>query len=289
MRRRLPITLLLLSVACGLGAESAAAIEMPTYGRAFCKGTTLRDYQRPLDALPAVDHPPEQLPFGPRNLNLYQSAWSRVIVGKGGFGYGFFDETYRERTLHLNWDVSARVSRIDSSGLPLATIAERRIQLGDVTEPDEIDLWLKVPAGPALYRYDLEFRDSRTGAVLGAYSEYTRVVRRSFHAGIAVNRGSFRPGQDAFARIENRGTEAVEFGVAYEVRRFAAGHWGRNLLSNRAWPAVLIGMGGGGSGWCMRYRIPPDAEPGRYRFVKGLGAADGKHGGARTAVFRVLR
>jgi hypothetical protein len=288
MRLRLPIALLFLSLACGVGAGSAAAIEMPTYGRAFCKGTTLHDYQQPLDALPAVDHPPEQLPFGPRNLNLYQSAWSRVIVGKGGFGYGFFDETYRERTLHLNWDVSARVSRIDSSGLPLATIAERTLRLGDVTEPDEIDHWLKVPAGPALYRYDLEFHDSRTGVALGTYSEYMRVVRRSFHAGIAVNRKSFRPGQDAFARVENRGSEAVEFGVAYEVQRFAAGHWGRDLLGNRGWPAVLIGMGGGFAASCMRYRIPRDAKPGRYRFVKSLGAADGKHGGTRTAVFRVL-
>lgn len=287
MRRSVPaLVSLLLTLAAG--AAPARAIEMPTFGKAWCKGTLLHDYQRPLKELPPVQSPPEQLPFGPRNLSLYQTSFSRVIVGRGGFGYGFFDETYRDRTLRLNWEITARVSRVDSNGKLGQTLHQRAVRVGETKQEDEIDLWLGVPPGPALYRYDLEFHDLESGALLGSYSEYMRVVRRTFHAGIAVNRKTFQPGQDAFARVENRGTEPVEFGVEYGVQRFEHGHWGRDLIAGRAWPLVGIGMFGGFAGWCSRYQIPPDAPPGRYRFVKGLGSADRKQGGVRAAVFRVL-
>jgi hypothetical protein len=286
MRRSSVLVLLFLCLVAG--AAPARAIEMQTFGKAWCKGKLLHDYQRPLKELPPVQSPPEQLPFGPRNLNLYQTSFSRVIVGRGGFGYGFFDETYRDRTLRLNWEITARVSRVDSGGELLRTLRQRTVQVGETKKEDEIDLWLGVPPGPALYRYDLEFHDLESGALLSSYSEYLRVVRRTFHAGIAVNHKTFHPGQDAFARIENRGTEWVEFGVDYGVQRFEHGHWGPDLLTGQAWPLVAIDMSGGAAGWCSRYRIPPDAKPGRYRFFKGLGSADRKQGGVRTAVFRVL-
>jgi hypothetical protein len=286
MRRLSTVLVALLAILCARTIP-ASAIEMPTFGKSWCKGTSVHDYRGPLNALPPVQHPPEQLPFGPPKLNLYSTAFSPVIVGEGGFGYGFFDETYRDRTLHLNWELTARVSRISSRGETLRTVRSRTVRVTDTSNPDEIDLWLRVPADPALYRYDLEFHDLQSGELLGTYSEYLRVVRRTFHARIAVNHKAFHPGQDAFARIENRGSEWVEFGVSYDVQRFEGGHWGPSLLGERTWPAVAIVMSGGGSGFCMRYRIPPDAHPGRYRFTKGLGSLDRKQGGVRTAVFRV--
>lgn len=286
MRRAFVLVPLLLTWA--LLASPAQAIEMPTYGKEWCKGTVLHDYQRPLKELPPVEQPPEQLPFGPRNLNLYATALSRVEVGRGGLGYSFFDETFRNRTLHLNWEITARISRIDRAGNLVQTLHQRTVQVGTTNKEDEIDLWLGTPRGPALYRYDLEFRDLESGTLLGSYSEYLRVVRRTFHAGIAVDRRTFHPGQSAFARVENRGTEAVEFGLEYRVQHFEHGHWGPDLIAGRAWPLVGIGMFGGYAAWCSRYQIPPDAPLGRYRFVKGLGSADRKQGGIRTAVFRVL-
>lgn len=288
MPRLISILASLLAILC-VGAAQASAIAMPTFGQPWCKGTSVHNYRAPLEALPPVSHPPEQLPFGPRKLNLYSTSFSPVIVGEGGFGYGFFDETYRDRTLYLNWEVTVRVSRIDSRGEVVRTSRTRVVRLTDVSNPDEIDLWLKVPADPALYRYDLEFHDLQSGELLGGYSEYLRVVHRTFHARIAVDHKMFHPGQEAFARIENRGSEGVGFGVAYDVQRFEDGHWGRSLLGKPVWPAVEIFMGGGGSGFCMPYRIPFDAPPGRYRFAKALGSADGRHGGLRTAVFTVRR
>lgn len=289
MQRFLLAFLTGLCLACGLGASPAAAIEMPTYGRAFCRGTTLHDYDGVLEHMPPVRHVPENedLPFGPRNMSIYQSAISHLIVGRGGFGYGFFDDTYgRRKQVRLDWDVMTRLWRIDRHGTPLQQVGGEEQHLGVVAEIDELSFWLDTPPGPSLYRYDIEFRDHGSGRLLGSYSEYLRVVVPTFHAGIAVNRRRFEAGQEAFARVENRGTSWLEFGLAYSVQRFEGGRWASQPLGSGVWPAIGLFMGGGSSGWCMRYRIPPDAAPGWYRFVKGLGFPG--HGGRQArAAFRV--
>jgi hypothetical protein len=288
MRRLSTLLVALLAIACAC-AVPVSAVEMPTFGKAWCKGSPVRDYRAPLDALPTVQHPPEQLPFGPRNLNLYARSFSPVIVGEGGFGYGFFDETYRNRTLRLNWEMTARISRVNNRGEVLRMVKKRTLRLEEVSHPDEIDLWLKVPAGPALYRYDLEFHDLQSGELLGSYSEYLRVVRRGFHARIAVNRRTFRPGQTAYARVENPGTEGVFFGVDYDVQRFESGRWVHDPAGpSGGWILIGLTMGGGGSGWCMQFHIPTLADAGWYRFIKDLAPASRfRHEHLYTAAFRV--
>lgn len=288
MRRPTTVLVALLAVFCAC-AVSARGSVMPTFGKSWCKGTPVRDYQAPLKALPPVRRAPEQLPFGPYKLNLYSTGFP-VIVGKGGFGYGFFDETYRDRVLHLNWEVSARVSRVDRRGEQIRVVKTRTLRLADVPDPaEEIDLWLGVPSGAALYRYDLEFHDLQSGELLGSYSEYLRVVHRTFHARIAVNHPTFRPGQTAYARVENPGTEGIFFGVDYDVQRFDSGRWVHDPAGpSGGWILIGLTMGSGGSGWCMRFHVPANAEPGWYRFVKDLAPASRfRHERMYTAAFRV--
>lgn len=289
MRRSLSIIALLLLLTLGAAAP-AQAVEMQDYGRAFCDGTPVHDYEAPLDRLPPVRRVPleEDLPFGPRNLSIYQVGFSRVIVGKGGFGYRFFDETYGRRDeVRLNWDVSTAVWRLDRRGNALRRVAAKDHHPGIVSEVDEeLDFVLDTPGRPGLYRYDIEFRDDGTGEVLGSYSEYLRVVKPTFHAGIAVNRRHVRPGQRVFARIENPGTSWVEFGLAYAVEKFEGGRWVEQDLGVDGWLLPLIAMGSGQSGWCMPYRVPRDASPGRYRFVKELGLG-GRRDKRAVAFFRV--
>jgi len=274
MRRVLSIAAFLL-LTLGV-AETAQGVEMHTYGHPFCQGAKVRDYEAPLDGLPAIRHVrlDEDLPFGPRNMSIYQSALSRVIVGKGGFGYRFFDDTYGIRKkVDLDWDVKTSLSRIDRRGEVLREVASQDQYFGVVTEIGEMSFWLDAPPGPALHRYDIEFRDHGSGVVLGSYSEYLRVVRPTFHAGIAVNRDQVRPGQKVFARVENHGTSWISFGLAYEVQRREGGRWVEQDLGVDGWLLPLILMSGGSSGWCMPYLVPVDAAPGRYRFVKDLGFA----------------
>ncbi len=272
--------------------KPVAAVEMHTYGKSFCAGASIHDYGRALDLMPPVHRPPVsgQLPFGPRNLFLYQSARSRVIVGRGGFGYAFFDETYGRRPrVDLQWDVTATLSEVDRRGRALRGVDSESQYLGVVSRIDELGFWLDTPPGPALYRYDLEFRDHGTGEILGSYSEYLRVVEPSFHVRLATNRDAYLQGQTAYARVENAGTQSASFGLGFNVQRLAPGGWVPDHLSpSGAVPAVGLVMGGGGSGWCMRLKIPRDQRPGRYRFVRSIGSEDGRHGGARRAEFRVL-
>jgi hypothetical protein len=288
MRRFLliPVFLLLFAV----GAASAQAVEMHTFGRPFCKGVMLRDYEAPLDRLPPVRHVrlEEDLPFGPRNMSIYQSAFSRVVVGKGGFGYRFFDETYgrREKAVRLDWSVGTSLSRIDHRGRVLRRVGSEEQILGVVREIGELSFWLDTPGRPGLYRYDIEFRDQGSGEVLGSYSEYLRVVKPTYRAGIAVNQRHARPGQRVFARIENRGTSWIEFGLPYEVQRFEDGRWVEQDLGVDGWLLPLLVMPGGQTGWCMPYRVPAEAAPGWYRFVKGIGFG-GRRGKVATAAFRV--
>lgn len=276
----------------------AGAIEMKTYGKPFCKGQKVHDYERILDRMPPVRRPPleRDLPFGPRNMSIYQSALSRVVVGRGGFGYAFFDETFGIRKeVRLFWDVTATLSRIDRRGRILRQIASTSQSFGVVQQIDDLSFWLDAPQGPALHRYDIEFRSSRSGDLLGRYSEYLRVVKPRFRVGIAIHRKILRPGGLALARVENRGTVWSSFGLPYSVQRYEEGSWtGVPLFVQKpgepqlVWPLIGIFMEGGQTGWCMSYRVPADAEPGRYRFVKSIGR-DLRGGRRYTAEFRVAR
>src|SRR3954447_9857341 len=119
MRRPCLILIFTALAFLGIAVAPAVAVEMHTYGRAFCEGKKVRDYEGPLGRLTPVRHvrSNEDLPFGPRNMSIYQSAFSRVIVGEGGFGYRFFDDTYgRRKEVHLDWDVTTTLSRIDRRG-----------------------------------------------------------------------------------------------------------------------------------------------------------------------------
>jgi hypothetical protein len=183
--------------------------------------------------------------------------------------------------------VTTSLSRIDRRGQVLRQIAAETQYFGDVTEIDEMDFWLDTPAKPALYRYDIEFEDHANDAILGRYSDYLRVVKPTFHAGVAVDRDHVHPGEKVFARIENRGTSWVSFGLEYAVQRLEGGHWVEQDLGVDGWLLPLILMGGGGSGWCMPYEIPADATPGHYRFVKHLGFSGRRGGKPATAAFSV--
>lgn len=289
--------MLLLAAVVLLAANVAAAsaIEMPTYGKQFCEGGKVHDYERVLDRMPPVPRVPESesLPFGPRNMSIYSTAFSRVIVGRGGFGYAFVDDTFGVRPeVRLFWDVTTSLSRVDRRGEVLREVDSESQYLGVLKDVSDSSFWLDTPPGPALYRYDIEFRDHRSGEILGSYSEYLRVVRPRYNVRIAPIGRTFAPGQPALARVENPGTTWAFFGLAYAVERYAHGAWEYVPISSGevVWPLVGLTMQGGGSGWCMRYRIPADAEPGRYRFVKSIAPwGRERNGQVYTANFRVKR
>jgi hypothetical protein len=107
---------------------------------------------------------------------------------------------------------------------------------------------------------------------------------------LAIERRTVSPGHFAYARLENRGEVGAGFGTPFWVQRFEHGDWHRAPRGPTGpWFMPLFFLGPGERGWCMRYRVAADAEPGRYRFVKRISRMDGTHDRAYTADFRVTR
>ena len=106
--------------------------------------------------------------------------------------------------------------------------------------------------------------------------------------GLAVERASVHTGGAAFARVENRSAEPIEFGLAYRVQRFAGGKWRRAPgAPHGPWIQIALALPAGRSGSCVRYDVPDDAPPGRYRFSRDL-IAGSRPARSFSAPFRVL-
>ena len=111
---------------------------------------------------------------------------------------------------------------------------------------------------------------------------------RGPEVGLAVERANARPGGAAFARVENRSEERIEFGVEYRVQRFVGGKWRRAPgAPHGPWIQIALLLAPGHSGSCMRYVVPEEAPPGRYRFSRDL-IAGGGPARAYFASFRVV-
>ena len=94
---------------------------------------------------------------------------------------------------------------------------------------------------------------------------------------LRVEQSSLTTGELALARVENHGTELIQFGRAYAVQRFSDGSWEEAPGSpDGPWFMDLQSLRSGISSACMRYRVPADATPGWYRFVKTTTSVSGR-------------
>lgn len=247
----------------------------PEYGTAFCKGQVLHDYFRPLKRLRRLRRVPKSgdLPFGPR-LGLHEAPEDRLEVGSGEVGFFLTDERLNGGPLRLNWDVGARLYLIGARGQVKREVAELQRHMGRMREPDlELPrLTFPVPARPALYRVDVEFTGG-DGRRLGRYSEVFRVVPTRLHVRLGVSAPTYRPGEVAYARIENFGTAPLSFGYPFAVERYDGSAWTMASFSPRRFVKPLIrARAPGRAFWCQHVSLPPDLEPGSYRFSKLVSA-----------------
>jgi hypothetical protein len=175
-----------------LGAGTAAAVATP-----FCEGTVARDYEAPFERM-APDHPPPEgeLPFGPRNMSMFRIEWKSIALRGANLGYRFGAKNADTRTLHLNWDVTARLLRLDARGRVVGEAGRKRQRIRDAGGYDRDGIDLPEFAFPAdevgLYRFDLSFR-RLSGKALASYSEYFRVVPRTIETELRLS-GRAAPG-----------------------------------------------------------------------------------------------
>jgi hypothetical protein len=264
-RVRLAVCLAItLVIACSSVSPAASA---PGLASGFCRGTLVRDYLKPLRRMRPVRQVPAsgRLPFGPKGLSLY--ALNRLRVGKGAIGFAFSDEAINQPR-RLNWRIETKLMRVDSTGHVVALLATKTRHVG-TQEVSTINGQRFVVSGkPSYYRVDITLL-RLSGAFLGRYSEYFRVVRPTLHVHVMLSDKSVSPGQVIYARVENVGTKPVLPASRALIEQYEGGVWTQvaTALIPGLRSRVRAVLYGGEIGRCVQYRVPVSQPPGRYRFT----------------------
>jgi len=228
----------------------------------------IRDDELPLKRMPA-DHPPPEgeLPFGPHNLSMYRLNFgSRVLLAGSHLGYRFAAKDAGRRVLHLDWDVSATLLRVDARGRVSATVGRITRRLAAVEDLDLLQF--SFPARTGLFRIDISFK-TFGGRKLGSYTEHFRVVPRRVKLRVAVSAPAFAPGAVAYARVLNLGSVPAELRPGLAVERAVGDEWLRQQLPpvpQRSIERFRWTLSGGEASPCVAFPIPTDAPVGAYRF-----------------------
>jgi hypothetical protein len=257
-------------------------------GPRFCDERVAHDYAKPFERMAPESPPPEgELPFGPRNLSMYRLNFGTRIVRDGGhLGYRFAAKDAGKRSLHLNWNVDAKLWAIDAGGRPVRLTGERHGSFGYVRHRSLPQF--AFPAHTGLYRFDITFR-SLDGRLLRAYNEYFRVVSGRVGVRLAVGRSTFHPGETVYVQARNFGTEDVLVAARIPVERKVGSEWvtvpqppSTSITQRSNW-----WLGIGEAAPCSKFRIPLDALPGAYRFAARAQVFGSRSHRTLTAAFGV--
>ncbi len=241
----------------------------------FCRPGVMPDYEGSLENL--VSHRPlrerTKLPFGPKGLEVRRLDVRRFVVNGDRFGYALTakgattEAGLLKRPLHLHWKVEVTLSAVNANGRATGPAVRSWRRLGDVADLRRLEF--AASPGPGLYRLGLNF-ERWNGDSLGSYSEYFRVVPFRVGLDLALSRSTAFPGEEVLARVRNVGTDTALFpnDVDLRVEYDKDGSW-VGIPTPKADGAV-IGISrflyGGEATPCSSFRIPEEAEPGRYRF-----------------------
>jgi hypothetical protein len=248
---------------------------VPTAAAAIsCENEIVHDYAKPLKRLPKLRQPPlETLPFAPARVFFDQIGRGPLITGSGKVGFSLSYSSYPNHhpSPRLNWVVAVNIAEIDGRGRTTRVIRfieeeVKRLRSADDEPSGDLLLAAKI-SKPGLYRAQITF-SRPSGERLGRYGGYVRLLRPTLDAGIALNKASFHPGETLIATLENRGAEALSYGLGYTIEGFYGVGWRPAPISpSGPVPAIGLEMGAGEKSTCWSFLIPANAAAGAYRFA----------------------
>lgn len=259
------------------GLSALAVAQERTTERSSAKATycpkVIRHYETPprgfLESSPVP--PSGRLPFGPRNIRIYsiaeQRTAARFVLEGGQFGYGLWIPSGEIE--NVPWTVTAKLFSTDAQGRPVKLVASNSKRAGALGDGHQRQIMIQVPRVSGFYRYRLSFEDGRRNQI-AQFSEYVRVMSATTTVRIGVEHHEYRPGGVLLARVENIGTEGVQFGAQFAIEQFKDAQWVPVGPERKVWPRYLVGLAGGTAGGCMRFVIPVDFAPGEYRLSKSI-------------------
>lgn len=233
----------------------------------FCETGAVRNYEKPLEALPPLRPGPvdERLPFGPRNLFFGPIGDGPVAVGSQQVGYSltYSRSTPRPTGKKLGWLVTAKLDRIDAKGRALERLAFK--QVDGLRLPSKHTLAFRISAEPALYRIEVVFRDG-SGKRLGRYGKYLLIIEQQSGARLNLLQSSYRPGETVVPRLENEGTDTLFYGLGYVIEEFDGVEWVPTSLGPKFFLLIGLSSSPGEAASCWRFTVPAETPPGKYRF-----------------------
>jgi hypothetical protein len=262
----LAVSSVLLMVSVG-----SASADLFTYGNpAFCSPKEpVWDFG--LSKLPAVPEAPESFKALGHGAVTVHGGWSRVMPRPVPFGYGFSEHAYSGGGVRLDWTVTAQLWTIDRHGTALQEVDREKLFIGNLSAANQPHIAVDPPESRrGFYRFDMQIAD-KSGAKIGSYGAYFRVVRPFWRPKLRLTRDVVRPGQRLLIRVENHGSETITYGESFRVQRYEEGAWVEGLdLRRRRWFLWLGFLQPGGAGRCSALVLPTDTPPGRYRIVKSV-------------------
>ncbi len=235
----------------------------------FCKRAVIRDLLSPFDRMPHLRQPSKtgQIGFGPSSLRIRTTP--QLNLGEGGVGFTL--SVARREGLNLPWTATTTIVEVNGNGRPIGKPHRSIKKVGRLKQFRGDRFQFNPPDDPAFYRTTILFTGP-SDQKLGRFSFYTRVMRPTIDARLALNASTYRPESTVFLRVANFGTLRVAYGVPYSIERLEAGSWAKAPESpDGPWilPIRFTPPGHGGS--CAGFWIPPSMPSGHYRVVKPIG------------------
>jgi hypothetical protein len=275
---------------CAGVAQSFAAIDALRDNKTrsssqFCGPKLVRSFGLPPGGRQQYKPIPENglLSFGPQKLRVSQkgprpggalqsdpSAGNRVLTAGGKFGYLFSSLPWSGGS-RLNWTIRLTASTVTKQGQFRNRLGETAMHIGSIQGHTTRSVVLSIPPKKGFYRLALSIRSSK-GQLLDAFAEFIRVIEPSAIARLGTSSRTVVPGEQVLGRIENFGSTMLRTRQPYSVEYFDGVEWERVGPPQTVWrgPGMDAIVYAGKAAACMSFRVPADAAPGRYRFVKNI-------------------
>lgn len=286
--------------ACGLVLLLAVIALSPASASGFCGAAPVPPHSAWLERMPALRAVPQggSLPFGPRGIQVIRGSQQRTIMvpasapPKAGFSLVLRPSAGKPGSagLELNWLITAKLTRVDARGKPRRLLGWQRARIAALDRGR--GFFVVLPRTLGFYRLQIVFRDGG-GKRLGRFGEYLRMSRPITDPRLTLSAPSYRPGETISACLRNDGTTTLSYGLEPLIESYEGGAWHRSPIDLPR-PVTLIASSlfSGEASQLGHFTIPPDAPPGRYRWVwegRSIGAPQVDAGAVSSAEFQILR
>lgn len=225
--------------------------------------------------------PDGRLGFGPSSIRM--RILPRLVATGGKIGFELFLHPGASAA-HPRWKVRANLGRLHPRRNLQVFIASKERRVLTVDRSHRTRFAFEVAGEPSYYLVTAYFTTPNGRRVLGHFRLYFKVIPTTREARLVLDADSYRRGQTVFGRVENHGTEPVQFGAPYRIERRDGSSWSLAPESPDVFILPIYGAFPGESGQpCSPFSIPSSMPPGHYRMVKEVSFPPSEPGEERIA------